>query len=263
MIDNMQNPYKKYLDSFFTTILNYRHTTDRLFRVLKNDVASYKKENTYLHLSSALIISDWSSGTDNGWEINFPTGIVTETPKNEYPNEIQKFLSREFCLIYAQSYEALERFFKDCMFNKAIQDQELNKYVLSLIRKKITEGIDREELPGGTKLFKILRKAGGETFSMYSMQNNMGYGFKDLWTVLSESRHAITHSKSCIPKSKADEHSRIFNDLFDSSVIDSMELLIELDYYKFDKLIKRVSEFAFQIFKILSIEDSLEWKLYK
>jgi hypothetical protein len=59
---------------------------------------------------------------------------------------------------------------------------------------------------------------------------------------------------------KSEYHSDIFNYLFNSKSVSDDFLLIELDYGKFEKLIKRFSEFAFQIFKLLSIEEHIEWK---
>jgi len=117
-------------------------------------------------------------------------------------------------------------------------------------------------MPGGNKLFKILKKVGGKTFSKYSSENNINIRFKELWVVLSDSRHAITHSRSYISQQKikkSNHHLDIFNFLFNSMISDDGAILIELDYSKFERLIKRISEFAFQVFKILSIEEEIEW----
>ena len=120
-------------------------------------------------------------------------------------------------------------------------------------------------MPGGEKLFRILKKAGGKTFKKFSKQNNKNIKFTELWTVLSETRNSITHSSSKIKKSKLNRskhHLAIFEYLFNSSEIDESYIFIELDYRKFDKLIKNISEFAFQILKTLSIEEKIEWKVY-
>lgn len=262
----MTNPYKTFLNDFFSTLLDYRHSTNRLNKVLKKDVEIYTKEGARLHLASALVISDWSGPTDNGWEINFHTGISTETPKDTYEIEINKMLSRELCLMYAQSFEALEKFLKDCFFSRANRDKKLKDYIISLIPKISESELKRYKMPGGDNLFKVLKKAGGKTFTKYSSENNLNIRFSELWSVLSESRHAITHSRSYIKQPKINlskHHSDIFNFLFNSSKIDNELLLIELDYSKFDRLVKRLSEFAFQVFKILSTEEEIEWDIYK
>ena len=261
----MNNQYKEYLDSYFSTLLDFRHSTNRLNKILKKDVEIYTKKDATFHSGSALIISDWSGPTDNGWELNFHTGIRKETNKENYEIEYKRILSRECCLMYAQSFEALEKFIKDCLFNQQLRNNELNEYIITLLRKEDSL-VTRELMPGGEKLFKILKKAGGKTFQKHSKQNNKNIKFKELWTVLSESRHSITHSSSRIKKNKlnkSEHHFAIFNSLFNSSDLENEYLLIELDYKKLDKLIKNLSEFAFQILKILSTEDKIEWKVYE
>lgn len=192
----MTNPYKTYLDDFFLTLLDYRHSTNRLNKVLKKDVEIYTKEGAQLHFASTLVISDWSGPTDKGWEINFHTGIFTETPKDTYEVEINKMLSREMCLMYSQSFEALEKFIKDCLYSKASRDVKLKDFIISVIHKKSNSKFKRDKMPGGDILYKVLKKAGGKTFTKCSSVNNLNIRFSELWTVLSESRHAITHSRS-------------------------------------------------------------------
>ena len=118
-------------------------------------------------------------------------------------------------------------------------------------------------MPSGDNLFQVLKKAGGETFKIFTLNNNLGIKFKELWTILSEVRHAITHKESTIELTsinKSDHHFNIFNYLFNSKKISDDKVLIELDFKKFEKLIKRFSEFAFQVYKLISIEENLEWK---
>lgn len=260
----MTNPYKTYLDEFFAALLDYRHATNRLNKVLENDVLAYASEGAQLHLGSALVISDWTGPTDNGWVVNFHTGIFKETVKKNYALEVNKIISRECCLMYAQSFEALEKYIKDCLFNKADRTEEFRKYIISL--NKPGYQLTRETMPSGDNLFGSFKKAGGQAYTKASGENNPNIRFKELWKVLSEVRHAITHSRSIISASKincSSHHSDIFNFLFNSSVIDNELLLVELDYHKFESLIKKLSEFAFQVLKILSTEEGIEWTVYK
>ena len=261
----MTNQYKPYLDSFFSELLELRHSTNRLEKVLKKDVEIYTEKGAQFHSGSALIISDWTGITDNGWDLNFHTGIFKETTKESYEREINQILSRECCLMYAQSFEFLEKYIKNCLFNLQMRDNELKNYIINLQGKNKPQ-VTREQFLGGEKLFKTLKKAGGLTFQKYSKQNNKNIEFKELWTILSETRHSITHSSSIIRKdklNKSEHHLNIFNFLFNSSKFDNDNLLLELDYKKLDRLIKKLSEFAFQILKILSKEENTEWDVYK
>lgn len=259
----MTNPYKKHLDSFFATVLGFRHSTKRLEKVLKKDVEIFTEKGAIYHSGSALIISDWSRPSDNTSSLKFHTGIFKETTKENYESEINQLLSRECCLIYSQSFEALETFIKNCLFELQLRNSELNKYIIYLTRK---QNITREYFPSRDKLFKILKKAGGKSFREYSKHNINNIQFKELWNILSETRHSITHTSARIQKNKVDKskhHFEIFNILFDSSNFDNDYLQIELDYEKLDRLIKILSEFAFQILKSLSIEENIDWKVYK
>jgi hypothetical protein len=81
-----------------------------------------------------------------------------------------------------------------------------------------------------------------------------------LLKILSEVRHS-NHSKSEINKSKINKtkyHNQIFDFLFTYSVINDELLKIELDFTKFEYLVKKLAEFSFQIYKAISIEENLK-----
>jgi len=259
----MTNSYKKSLDQLFEKLLYYRHISGRINKVFQKEIEQYSSDTAIIHFASALIISDWTGPNENGWDINFHSGITTETTKDNYKSEIEKIHSRQLCLLYAQSFESFERFLKDCLFERLGQDDNFRKSVITLLPKNQNSSITRAKMPGGDHLFKALKKAGGASFKDFTSKNNLNIKFKELWTVLSEVRHAITHNESMIELklvNKSEYHSDIFNYLFNSKSVSDDFLLIELDYGKFEKLIKRFSEFAFQIFKLLSIEEHIEWK---
>jgi len=64
----MKNPYKIYLDNFFETINDLKHTTNRINKVLLKDVERYTKKEANFLSGTALIIGDWTGPTDNGWK---------------------------------------------------------------------------------------------------------------------------------------------------------------------------------------------------
>ncbi len=259
----MTNPYKKYLDEFFEKLLYYRHISGRINKVFQKDIQEYTAEKAKLYFASALVISDWTGPTDNGWEINFHTGIVAETTKDNYETEIKNISSRQLCLLYAQSFESFESFLKDCLYEKLGHQDTLREYTICLLPKNQRLSFTRDKMPGGDNLFKLLKKSGGESFKNFTSENNINIKFRELWTILSAVRHSITHNESLIESdlvNKSNHHFEIFKYLFDSKEVSENLLLIELENKKFEQLIKRFSEFAFQIFKILSIEEQYEWK---
>lgn len=256
----MENEYKIFLEVFFSTLLEYKHTSRRLNKILILDYQKYTEEKASYYSGSTLLLSDWTGVTDKGWALPFHAGISRETSKEDYKNEIINVLSREFCLIYSQSYEALERYFKDCIFYKIMHDIEFSEEVR---KKSNIEGeFKRENIKGGKELYKLVKKLGKKSLLKFSKENNINIKFGELLKVLSEVRHSIVHSNSVINKSKINitrHHFEIFTFLFNYYEIDNKQIKIELDFKKLEHLLGRLVEFAFQIFKAISIEEKLSW----
>jgi hypothetical protein len=232
--------------------------------VLTKDIEIYLPDGAKFYSESALVISDWTGPKDNGWEINFHTGIFKKTVKEMYPADINRIISRECCLMYAQSFEALESLLKNLIFDKACRSTELEQFILAKKSNGLT--LTRDKIPGGDHLFDIFKKFGGQTYKSFSETNNDNFKFKELWTILSLTRHAITHSQSILKTSelkRTDYHFAIFEYLFDYETKDENRIEIQLDFKKFERIIKKLSEFGFQSFKIACIEDGLDWSVYK
>ncbi|MBB1195143.1 hypothetical protein DNC80_15880, partial [Flavobacterium sp. SOK18b] len=211
----MKNEYKKYIDNFFSTLLEYKHTTSRVNKILILDYQKYTEIGSTYSANSTLFLSDWTGETDNGWALPFHSGIFKETLKENYKNEILNILSREFCLIYSQCYEALEKYFKDCVLYKSENNIEFEEYIKR--KFKIQESIKREDLKGGERLFRLIKKMGNKSLQDFSKSNNANIKFGELINILSEARHCIVHSKCIIHKnkiSKTDYHFEIFKYLF-------------------------------------------------
>ena len=66
LIMKIINPYKNHLLCFFETIDDFKHISNRLNKVLIEDLKKYSDENATYYSSTALIIGDWTGITDNG-----------------------------------------------------------------------------------------------------------------------------------------------------------------------------------------------------
>lgn len=254
----MTNPYKKYLDIYFETITDFKHTANRINKVLLKDVEKYTTEDTKLISGTSLVIGDWTGPTDNGWKINFHTGITKTTFKENYALEIEKVLSREFGLAFSQCYEAFETLLKDFVFLKIQTDKNFRK------KLKLHKDYSRETLKGGEAIFKLVKKACGQRFIKCSKENNNNFKFSELFKVISEIRHCITHSKGKLKTSKIPNdkyYEALFEHLLPLNKLDNESIQLNFDYKIFDKLLIYLSEFGFQIFKMLSLEDNYEWKI--
>jgi hypothetical protein len=260
----MNNEYKIFLDNYFSTLLEFIHNCRRINKVIFLDIEKYKQAGSLYDCNSTLILNDWTSKTDNGWALPFHSGLFKNTSKENYENEMINFLSREFCLMYCQSYESLEKFLKDCVFYKAKNDLRFSEEIKTAF--KVDGELTRENIKGGELLYKAIKKIGKKTLQKLSKENNTNIKFGELLKILSEVRHSITHSKSEINKSKINKtkyHNQIFDFLFTYSVINDELLKIELDFTKFEYLVKKLAEFSFQIYKAISIEENLNWNYKK
>ncbi len=246
----MKNPYKDRLIILFERIIELKHSSNRINSVLNKDVQKYTTENARFFSGSKLIISDWTGPTDNGWELNFNTGIRKEIWKDDYAKEVENIISRECCLAFAQAFESLESFFKDCIFIKSQ-------------RTDIFDFQTRDEIPGGNKLFRLIKKASSPDYTDYSLTNNKNIRFKQFWTVISESRHSVVHSSCRLEKRKINlsvDHFATFEYLFNYEEINDNILFLKLSFRDLDKILKHIAEFAYQFNKLWSIKEELEFR---
>ena len=254
----MANPYKKDLITFFETITELKHNSDRLNKVLLKDAVKYTADGARYFSATSLVIGDWTGPTDNGWKLPFHTGVHKLTEKENYAKEVENILSREFGLSFAQAFEAFETLLKNLIHSKIINDE--------LFKNSVTEdnNYDRESLKGGKDIFKLIKKAGGKRFRKYSKQNNNNFRFSETFKVFSEVRHAVTHSQGYIKTSKIPQDN-YYNNLFEFFLpFNKLEVeivLLKFEFKTLDRLLIFISEFGFQIFKILSENDNYEWKI--
>jgi hypothetical protein len=254
------NPYKIHIDFFFARQIELRHYAYWASSRLNDSVKSYRDTNHKYFSGSALIISDWLGESDNGWEINHPTGFIKSIGKENYDEEVVRIIGNICCYTFSQSFETLEKLIKDCLYEFSIAHTEFQKQI-KLTNDKIFK---RENIPGGNELIDIIKKVCEPFFNDFSQNNERNYKLKELWTVLSEARHAITHSSSMIKNSKinkSDYHYMLFDHLFSHKKVNDDLTQLLIDYQNLNILIKRISEYGFIIFKFLCLKENLDWKI--
>lgn len=252
---------KSHLDSYYNSLVEYKHVGNRINKIFLEEKEKYNKEESVLHLSSLLILRDWSGKSDNGWAYAYPTDSIISTNKENYSDFINDISSKQFCLMYFQSFEGLEKLVKDFLFELAKVDQELK----ILIEGKLRKGriFSRKNMPDGDFLVDIVDKM----FDLFLYQNDkVRFDLKTSFYVLSNVRHCIVHNNYVMLKSKifcSTEKRNLFNYLFIKNDLDSASIKILLDIEKFNTLIDFMSEFAFQILKKICLKYGLDWRLYK
>lgn len=257
------NHYNQHIQNLFYRNLELRHTASQIKTVLKRSIVELEKSTLEGFIQgSALAITDWTGPTDQGWDLVNHTGIHITTYRETYSIEIEKLISQECLYAFAQSFEALNKYLKDCVFTKIKSDA---KYCSELKILNQT-AFQREEIKGGDSLFRWVKIACDPLFTDYSKLNNKDLKFKEFWTTLSEVRHAITHSNSIInieKLKKTNYHFSIFCHLFNFEEIENNSIKIQLSFSDLSRILDRVSEFGYQVFKMLSINEKLSWEILK
>lgn len=243
----MENPYKKILIDLFESTNYYYHVSYRIDNLLKNESKRLMKENSEFHTSNAVVIADWTGPTENGWELPFHTNVFTTTNENNYIEEMEKIKSRENLFNFAQSFEVFQKFLKNCIITK-------------------NPGINRNDLKSNDVILKKLKVEGGITFEKFSSKNNNNFNFEKLFEMLVVLRNAITHSNSVVEKNKIIKKKtytkKLFKVLMPNAEFNKNEIILNMNLNELRSNMKIINEFAFQIFKIFSIEEGLkyDWK---
>lgn len=241
----MENTYRNYLYYFYNKSNYYFHISYRLENVLNKELKVISHENMEFYSSNGLIVSDWTGKTDYGWVLPFHTNVFTTTDGENYVQEMNKIKSRENLMNFAQSLEVFQGFLKDCITHK-------NKL------------IKRDQLKHNHIILQKLAFEGGATFQNNSNHNHNNYRFEVLFGVLVELRHAITHSNSIVEKNKIikDIYSEyLFRHMMPEAIFEKDKIILVMPFDSFRRNMRILNEFAFQLYKIFSIEDSIDFKL--
>ena len=242
----MENPYRKYLVEFFESTNYYYHVSYRIENLLKNESKILLKGKSEFYTSNAVVISDWTGPTEDGWELPFHTNVFTTTNKDNYLQEMEKMKSRENLLNFAQGFEVFQKFAKDCIIKK-------------------NYAINRDDLKYNNLILRKLKDEGGDTFERFSLQNNNNFKLEKLYEMYVELRHSITHSNSIVEKNKIIKYhytEKLFKIIMPEAEIKKDHIILKMNFKVFRANMKIINEFAFQIYKIFSIEEGFkyDWK---
>lgn len=135
--------------------------------------------------------------TDNGVTYSYPTDSMIQTNKENYSEFLNNITSKQFCLLYAQSFEGLERLLKNLLFELIDRDLNLKLAVESKLKKD--QKLSRDTMPSGVTLAKLINK----TFDLFSYQKgDIKFDLKISFFILSKTRHTIIHNNYTFYKSE-------------------------------------------------------------
>jgi hypothetical protein len=273
------------LEKYFNRIANLQGTLLHIEKALTDYSKIFrqrydKSKDTYkdkvpdFALGLRLIISDLTGETDNGWDFYFPTDgkhIVTAT---NYDSEIDNLIKRETGFSLAQGFEAFSTFLKDILASyfmiKPYEGIRFNIIDERVDIKEIDWGDAIRDFKSGKNnknLFKLIRKINSD-FEYSERNNNKQIDFKDWYTVYSLFRHKMVHESGKLLKTDKDfrnfnsEQMRYLESYF--PFLESEDKLIfNIKRKVGDISLKLLSEYAFLIFKELSITLGYDWKILK
>lgn len=196
-----------------------------------------------------------------GATYSYPTDSMIQTNKENYSEFLNDATSKQFCLLYAQSFEGLERLLKNFLFELINIDFKLKVAIDSRLKKD--QKLSRDTMPSGKSLSEIIDK----TFDLFSYQkDDVKFDLKTSFFILTKTRDNIIHNNYTISKSQifcSTDKKKLFSELFKYDETDNRTIKIKLDIDDFKKLMDFMCGYSFQVFKKICLNYDLNWKVYK
>ena len=202
--------------------------------LLKQAVAKSNIDPSLIFAGTSLVIRDLTEWPENNWAVYYPSGNFFSQGEEEYLRRGDDLLCREVTWTVSQAYEAFETFLKDIIATYVFirKDQADTKKVENLdprLRKELLEPTDVEYWKEfirnkaywkNVDLLKFLRKIAPEIEEV-EKQNNRNINLTEWYTVVTEVRHAATHSNMLIKSQKmrswSQEERKLLNHFFPGS----------------------------------------------
>jgi hypothetical protein len=199
----------------------------------------------------------------------YQTGYSYSLRTSVLESEIEIILSKEYCLTLSQAYEIFETYlaniFTELFFNTPdyLVELKLSETKLHLSKKLLKEFVKdklgREK--NNRKYINSLRKLSPH-FVEFETKNIYKLNISSWFDLVSELRHNIIHSRQVISDKlleflKDNQRAKLFKEFFERRTT-SDGLVIFLTSEKFTIVLDRLNEFAYFIFKSLSIDNNLD-----
>lgn len=278
------NELEEPLDDLFKKIANLQGTLLHIENALtsyskifkqryEESKVKFKDRVPDFALGSSLIISDLTGETDNGWNYYYPTKRKHIVAASKYDHEIYYLIRRETGYSLAQGFEAFSTFLKDILATYFAEKSS------EAIKLKVIDEIDwstdinwKNKMRNNTgknnkNLFKLIRRISND-FEYSEQNNNKEIDLQAWYSAYSLFRHKMTHSSGKLLKN--DKEFKHFNPkereylkrYFPYRETDDV-LIFEINRREGDLCLNILAEYAFLIFKELSIKLDRDWKILK
>ncbi len=260
------------LNGLLFTLDNQLSNFERLYR---ESISKASFDISMIFSGASLVIRDLTEQPNDGWARHYPSGGFSAKGEG-YFNTISVLLARESAWTVSQAYEAYEKFLKDILAILLVENQQLAeaKKVEKIESDKNSKNLTKADIAfwrayvesnyrKNTDKLKLLRKicpdiSNGET------QNNRGINLIDWFAVVEELRHSATHSNFIMKTGRMKNWSKarreILRKYFSGKKI---EQGYQIDITKEDATfcLALFSEYAFQVYKFLSISRGYDWNI--
>jgi len=246
--------------------------------LLKQAVAKSNIDPSLIFAGTSLAIRDLTEWPENNWAVYYPSGKFFSQGEEEYLRRGDDSLCREVTWTISQAYEAFETFLKDIIATYVFirKDQADTKKVENLdprLRKELLEPTNveywkefiRKAYSKNVDLLKFLRKIAPEIEEV-EKQNNRNINLTEWYIVVTEVRHAATHSNMLIKsermRSWSQKRHKLLNRFFPGSDTTGGYIL-NLNRKDAETNLVLFAEYAFGVFKCLSKLQHYEWNILR
>jgi hypothetical protein len=260
------------LNGLLLTLDNQLNNFEKLYR---QSISKTSFDISIIFSGASLVLRDLTEWLNDGWARHYPSGGFSAKGEG-YFETIRVLLARESAWTVSQAYEAYEKFLKDIAATLLAENQQLaqakkvEKFESDKKSKNLTKTeiafwrayIDYNYNTNNDKL-KFLRKISPD-ISKGETQNNRAIALIDWFAVVEELRHSATHSNFILKTGRMKNWSKarreILKKYFSGKKI---EQGYQIDITKEDATfcLELFSEYAFQVYKFLSISKGYDWNI--
>lgn len=286
-----ENLYNELIISFLNRIGFLQGAIYHLNSDIKGFEKNYKEsredsQDIDFRLGTKLVISDVSGEMDNGYPFFYPAFGGYSVTLSEHEEFNDRLINEYASFAILQSYEAFRRYLKRIL---ALYYDQHNDAVLkhNLIRQRkcislngflslfssrtrnftyegILNTLTRNSGKQDSQYFKYLRKI-SDHYRTFESSNNRKFNFREFHKLYAICRHAITHNNSILNeadiKNLTPFQVKILE--FFAGEENSEGRKITLNQKKTSDILVIICEHAFFIYKSISMQENLEWKILK
>lgn len=239
------NPYSRYFKEYLAIVNELKYRGIQIDKLLRESVG------THMLSSSTMVFQDWTGGSEL-----IHSGEFKTISKEAYGEEVERMFSSVGAYLFCQAYERLSSFLKDVVIKRGESCKDL---LLYKIKNDPSEHYYvRGNLPGGDSLFSLLENM----LKSVECFRNQRADLKRFWEVVSDVRHACTHSSGAMNFTRY-KSSKIrlqtLNGYFGYRMNDDGKAMIFFTKPKLEWILQDLVEFAYQIFKSVSSSENLSW----